>query len=149
MSRSKCSRCPCSIQARRSSSLRSLQRLRCACIISFTALSAALLSQLDALCCGCFIFSPQILLMQYQSVYVFMCACSQLLLTYASAIAQIMSVMSKASVLFAVDELVDGGASLPKDAFIVRFRTDAKHSRLTFLSAITDPEERVIQLEAE
>ena len=103
-------------------------------------------SQLYALC-SCF-FSPQILLMQYQSVYVFTCACSQLLLTYASAIAQIISVMSKASVLFAMDELVDGGALLPKDAFIVRFRTDAKHSRLTFLSAITDPEERVIQLEA-
>jgi len=52
------------------------------------------------------------------------------------------SVMRKVPVLFAMDELTDGGAALPEDAFLVRFYV-SMDSRLTFLAAIPDPTERV------
>ena len=59
-----------------------------------------------------------------------------------SVISQTESVIRKVPVLFAVDEITDGGAALVEGAFLVRFYV-SMDSRLTFLAAIPDPTERV------
>lgn len=64
------------------------------------------------------------------------------LLRSVPVISQTESVIRKVPVLFAVDEITDGGAALVEGAFLVRFYV-SMDSRLTFLAAIPDPTERV------
>ena len=66
----------------------------------------------------------------------------QLLLTLAFPIAQIESVMNKVTVLFSINGLMDGGATLPEDAFLVRFRVE-NEERLIPLAASTHSKEQV------
>lgn len=60
---------------------------------------------------------------------------------------QIESVMHKAAVVFALEHLADGGASLATGSFLIRFRVDylSDTGSLSSLADLDDPDEKVVQ----
>ena len=59
---------------------------------------------------------------------------------------QIESVMHKAAVVFALEHLADGGASLATGSFLIRFRVDLSDTgSLSSLADLDDPDEKVVQ----
>ncbi len=54
--------------------------------------------------------------------------------------------MHKAAVVFALEHLADGGASLAVGSFLVRFRVDISDTgSLSSLADLDDPDEKVVQ----